>query len=134
MNNSMKSLIVFLSVLVLINFTGCSKDVVKNGVVSKLSDGQITLAVIVEAKEGKEQELKKALMALVEPTRNEKGCIHYVLHTDPKDDSRFMFYENWENVELWNAHLNSAHIKAFGDKAGDLVANSLDVTNWKIYE
>jgi quinol monooxygenase YgiN len=134
MKNSMKSLLLILSALVLIQFSGCSQGVVKDGVVTKLNDGQITLAVIIEAKEGKEAELKKALLAIVEPTRAEKGCLHYVLHTDPKDDGRFMFYENWENVELWNDHLNSPHIKAFGEKAGELVANQLDVTNWVIYE
>lgn len=134
MKNSLKILIVFLSALVLVQFTGCSKDEVKDSVVTKLSDGQFTLAVLIESKEGKEEELKKELIALVEPTRNEKGCIYFVLHTDPKDNSRFLFYENWENVELWNAHLNSTHIKAFGAKAGDLVANTLDVTNWKIFE
>lgn len=134
MKNSFKTIIVFLSALVLIQFAGCSKEVIKSNEITKLSDGQISLAVIVEAKEGKEKELKNALIALVEPTRNEKGCIHYVFHTDPGNDSRFMFYENWESKELWDAHLNSPHLKAFGEKAGDLVANTLDVTNWKIFE
>ncbi len=73
-------------------------------------------------------------IGLLEPTRNEKGCIDYILHTDPEDNSRFMFYENWENKELWNLHLGSPHIKAFGEKISDKLAEPLDLTNWKIYE
>jgi quinol monooxygenase YgiN len=107
---------------------------VKSNDIKKFSDAQISLAVIIEAQEGKEDELRKALIALIEPTRKEKGCINFVLHTDPANKGRFMFYENWENKELWNAHLNSPHITAFGNAAGNLVANTLDLTNWKIYE
>ena len=139
MKNSFNTLLVFLSALILIQFTGCSQEVKeveveKDCVTTKITEGQFSLSVYIEAKEGKEEELKKELIALVEPTRNEKGCLYYVLHTDPNDSGRFLFYENWENAELWDAHLNSDHIKAFGAKAGDLVANELDVTNWIIHE
>ena len=47
---------------------------------------------------------------------------------------RFMFYENWESKELWDLHLDTPHIKAFGENIGPLVAEPLDVTNWKLYD
>ena len=90
MKNSMKSLLVILSALVLIQFSGCSQEVAKDSVVTKLTEGQFTLSVYIEAIEGKEDELKKELIALVEPTRKEKGCIYYVLHTDPNNKCSIM--------------------------------------------
>lgn len=119
-----------LVLLFFFQFSGCTKEVVKNTEISKISENQISLAVIVKAKDGREEELKKALIALVGPTRKEEGCINYTFHIDPNDKSRFMFYENWESKKLLDAHLNAPHIKAFGEKAGELVANTLDLTNW----
>ena len=134
MKSYLQSLAVMIFILSSVQFTGCSKEVVKSHEITKLSDAQITLAVFIQAQEGKEAELRKALIALIEPTRKEKGCINFVLHTDPADNGRFLFYENWENKKLWEEHLNSPHIMAFGNEAGNLVANKLDLTNWKIYE
>jgi quinol monooxygenase YgiN len=121
-----------------VQFTGCAQpepqpEPQKTQII-KHSDGQISLAVIVKAKEGHEETVRNACIGLLEPTRKEKGCINYTLHMDPNDKGRFMFYENWENEELWGKHLDSPHIKAFGENIGPLVAEELDVTNWKLYD
>ncbi|WP_299970393.1 antibiotic biosynthesis monooxygenase [uncultured Roseobacter sp.] len=36
-------------------------------------------------------------------------------HGDPK---YFMFYENWQNRDLWQTHMNNDHLKAFQDATG----------------
>ena len=77
----------------------------------KQADGQLSLAVVIKAKEGHEEAVKKGCIGLLEPTRKEKGCINYTLHMDPNDKGRFMFYENWESKELWDIHLATPHIK-----------------------
>ena len=131
------TLILFLLTSI-VQFTGCAQPEPlpqpKTTQIIKHSDGQISLAVIVKAKEGHEETVKNACIGLLEPTRKEKGCINYTLHMDPNDKGRFMFYENWENEELWGAHLDSPHIKAFGENIGPLIAEELDVTNWKLYD
>ena len=106
----------------------------KKTMIVKQADGQLSLAVIIKAKEGHEETVKNACIGLLEPTRKEKGCINYTLHMDPNDNGRFMFYENWESKELWDIHLNQPHIKAFGDNIGPLLAEPLDLTNWKLYD
>ena len=30
-----------------------------------------------------------------------------------------MFYENWETRELWQAHMETPHLKAFQETAGE---------------
>jgi len=129
-----KYLEILISLIVLSQLIGCAQDDVKSSEITKMSDAQISLAVIIEAKEGNEEEVKNACIGLLEPTRNEEGCINYTLHIDPTNKGRFMFYENWENKELCDAHLKTAHIKKFGTKTEGLLANQLDVTNWVIYE
>ena len=126
--------ICLLTLVVTIQFTGCAEPEANKTVIVKQSDGQLSLAVVIKAKEGHEDAVRKGCIGLLEPTRKEKGCINFTLHMDPNDNGRFMFYENWENAELWGAHLEAPHIKAFGDNIGPLIAEPLDVTNWKLYD
>lgn len=56
-----------------------------------------------------ESELKK----LIPITRAEEGCIQYDLHQDNEDPAHFLFYENWESRELWQAHMGNQHLKDY---------------------
>ena len=47
---------------------------------TELENGMITVIATLEAKEGKEEALEKALSQIIEPTRKEGGCINYDLH------------------------------------------------------
>ena len=55
-------------------------------------DGSL-VAVVAElvAKPGKEEELRRELLALVEPTRREEGCVQYDLHVSTEERGRFVF-------------------------------------------
>jgi quinol monooxygenase YgiN len=74
------------------------------------------------AKPGKEKELRQALLALVGPTRKEKGFVNYDLHVDNENPAHLFFFENWTSKALLDAHLAAPHLKAFEAKAGDLLA------------
>ena len=67
----------------------------------------------IQAKEDRVEFLRSELQKLVEPTLTEKGCIQYDLHQDNNDPSVFLFFEIWENRELWQAHMESEHLKAY---------------------
>ena len=58
----------------------------------------LTVIARMRAKPGKEQELRDALEALVEPTSTEKGYVNYDLHQGVEDPGWFFFYENWESA------------------------------------
>ena len=47
------------------------------------------------------------------PTLAEAGGLQYDLHQDNEQPAHFMFYENWESRELWQAHMNSEHLKQY---------------------
>ena len=72
----------------------------------------IILAQITAAP-GKEELLRSELDKLVAPTRAEEGCVQYDLHEDNDRPGFFVFYEIWENRELWQAHMNQPHLAAY---------------------
>lgn len=73
----------------------------------------LTILAQVTAVEGKEDFLRAELEKLIPPTRTEEGCLQYDLHVDTGNPGFFMFYENWESRELWQAHMNAPHLQAY---------------------
>ena len=93
---------------------------------------KITVLALCKAKPGLEEEVKRELMALQGPTRSEEGCINYDLHQSQEDPSRFMFYENWKSQEDLDKHLQRPYLKAFQEKAGDLLTEPTNITLHKM--
>jgi len=81
----------------------------------------LTVVAEMKAKPGKEDALRQALLALVEPTRKEEGCVQYDLHEHIAEPGRFVFYENWSSAEHLAKHAASEHLKRFGAIRGDLL-------------
>ena len=59
------------------------------------------------------EQVKTALKNLIPDTLQETGCLQYDLHQNNNNPAHFLFYEKWESRELWQKHMNAAHIKAF---------------------
>lgn len=57
--------------------------------------------------------VKAELLKLIPITLAEEGCLQYDLHQDNEHPAHFMFYENWTSRELWQAHMNAAHLKQY---------------------
>ena len=93
---------------------------------------QVTVLALFKAKSGLEEEVKRELMALQGPARSEEGCINYDLHQSKENPSRFMFYENWKSQEDLDKHLQMPYLKAFREKAGDLLAEPTSMTLHKM--
>lgn len=71
---------------------------------------KLTIVARIETLPGQQARVKSELLKLVEPTLREPGCLQYDLHQDNDDPTVFLFYENWQNRELWRSHMNSRHI------------------------
>jgi quinol monooxygenase YgiN len=81
----------------------------------------LTVIAYMKAKPGKEDELRQALTALIEPTRAESGYVNYDLHESVEQPGLFFFYENWESPEHLDAHLETPHLVDFAGRTGDLL-------------
>ncbi|PSB05277.1 putative quinol monooxygenase [Merismopedia glauca] len=73
------------------------------------------------------EEAKALLIGLVEPTRQESGCIRYELLQNLSDPTEFTFIEEWESEAALNAHLSSAHISQAFAQVPLLIASGPDI-------
>lgn len=76
---------------------------------------ELTVIAHLRAIDGQIEETKAFLTGLVDPTRQEAGCIEYWLHQDNEDPAEFTFYENWVSREAWDQHMEMPHLQAFAD-------------------
>ena len=76
--------------------------------------------------------VKSVLMGIMEPTRNEEGCISYELLHNEEDLTDFTFVEEWEDRTVLEAHLASAHIKAAASQLKGLVAAEPDIRIYRL--
>ena len=88
---------------------------------------QLTIVARIEANPEKIDLVKSELLKLIEPTLQEAGCLQYDLHQDNDDPAVFLFYENWESRELWQAHMNNTHLAEYARATeGAVVAFTLN--------
>jgi quinol monooxygenase YgiN len=76
-----------------------------------MSNHQIRVIATLIGKPGFSEKLKSILISLVEPTRQEEGCIQYELLQNQEVPEEFTFYEIWETQEHLNSHLASKHLQ-----------------------
>ena len=74
-----------------------------------------TLIIVAKilAKEGKVDLVKNELLKLIDVTRAEEGCINYDLHEDNENKNLFLFYEKWASRDLWQKHMQNAHLAEY---------------------
>ena len=84
----------------------------------------------ITPKSGKEGELKAVLFALIDPTRNEEGCIQYVLHRDI-ESGHFTFIEEWTSEAALDEHFETEHIKT-ALAAFEEFAEEVDVRKYEV--
>lgn len=88
-----------------------------------MNSNLLTVVAEITAKPGKEEDLRAALLALVEPTRKEEGCVEYDLHVSTDSPGAFVFYENWTSREALDRHLASPHLERFKARMDELLAS-----------
>lgn len=96
-----------------------------------MSKTTIRVVARVVALPEKVDQVKSILLALIEQTRPEKGCITYELLQNQSDATDFTFVEEWESQALLNEHLNSTHITQASSQLNGLIAAEPDI---RIYQ
>jgi len=71
----------------------------------------LTIVANIEAKKNKIDFIKEELLKLIAATKAEEGCIEYRLQQDNQNPEFFLFFEIWENRELWQKHMDSEHLQ-----------------------
>ncbi|MDD2318949.1 MAG: putative quinol monooxygenase [Geobacteraceae bacterium] len=74
---------------------------------------KIVVLARVKARQDSMETVKCELLNMVEPTRNEAGCIDYQLHQDTEDPAVFVFYETWESAAALEKHKETDHYRHY---------------------
>jgi quinol monooxygenase YgiN len=97
-----------------------------------MPEEKLTVVATFKAKEGLEDEVRQALMALVAPTRSEPGCINYDLHQSADDPSTLMLYENWTSKKDLDEHLAMPYLKDILAKADKILVEPVKITFYQM--
>ena len=95
----------------------------------------MSLRVVARIKARSEtvSEVRELLSSLVEPTRQESGCITYELLQNREDPTDFTFVEEWESEEALASHAVSDHLKAIRAKLKSVAEGPPDIrTYWLV--
>lgn len=75
---------------------------------------ELFMVVSLRAKKGKEEELRRDLIAVVEPSRKDEGNLRYELFADEDNPAHFVFVEHWASAEAQHKHhTQGPHIQHF---------------------
>lgn len=96
-----------------------------------MNSKSLTVLAQVKARPGKEADVRRELLSLVEPSRKDAGCINYDLHQAINNPAMFMFHENWTSKALLDQHLQKPDLQAVLGRVGQMVAEPPEITLWE---
>jgi quinol monooxygenase YgiN len=92
----------------------------------------IHVIAVITAKPGQRDKVLAAFKDNVPAVRAEKGCIEYGATVDTDvfgsfqakfGDDTFVVLEKWESPDALKAHAATPHMKAYGAKTKEMIAN-----------
>lgn len=97
-----------------------------------MTDEKIVLIARLKVKKEAVEAAKRAALEIVEPSREEAGCLNYDFHQQLNDDAVFVWHETWANMAAIEAHGASAHFQEFSRKIESLTEEPLQLTFTKM--
>lgn len=58
---------------------------------------------------------------LVEPTREEPGCLRYALYRAKEQPDMWLLFEEWKSEDDLKAHVETPHMKAFLERSKEAI-------------
>jgi len=78
------------------------------------------IVALLNARPGKEDELRSLLLGMAPDCRGEPGCLRWDVWQDPGAPSAFVLDELYTDTAAITAHRETAHFKAYLSRIGDL--------------
>jgi quinol monooxygenase YgiN len=98
---------------------------------SNNESSHIRVIVLINAKEGKREELLKLLVPLVDPPRKREGNLIYTFNSSIDNPNELLFDEVWDTRESYNKHYESNESVALRSKIYDLVSRPIEFKIFK---
>jgi quinol monooxygenase YgiN len=74
---------------------------------------EVVVIVTLQAKAGREEEMREVLTSGSAATHEEDGCVKYAMHQGVDDPARFALVECWGSREQLDAHLALPEVQDF---------------------
>lgn len=81
---------------------------------------------------GEEEELIATLLALIEPSRAEAGCLRYDLVRSEDGSGELVFIEEWASEEALELHRQTEHLRAAKEKVQASIGAEPRVQTYKL--
>lgn len=92
-----------------------------------MASDEIRLVVLFRPKAVHSARLRRAVQALVAPTRCEQGCIEYRLHEVLGDTDELLLYEAWASQGDLDRHLETPALRSFVASLDEMLAEPLNI-------
>ena len=86
----------------------------------------VVLSVIWMAKAGQEVQVAELFGKLQTQSRNEPGCLMYVVHRHRTDARRFFLYEQYKDDAALEVHKSAPHFLEYAKKALPRIADRIE--------
>ena len=90
----------------------------------------LVLNVHFTAKPGRADDMRAVLLAMVEPTLAEAGCVGYELFFHAADSTRAVLLEEWVDQAALMAHFETPHMQSCIAAMADILAEPLRARNF----
>jgi len=129
----MKSIKLLLQILPFLTFLLFACQNPQQEIMSKENNQNLIVLVKYKTQASKSEEAIAALTKLIEAVKSEPYFIKIIMHSDPKDHTNILLYEEWSNEAYYNdGHMKTAHIKQFIEDSRVFLAAPPEITQWKI--
>lgn len=85
--------------------------------------------VSLKVKEGKREEVERALQSIVPEVKEEEGTLKYILHRCPEDPDKLIIYEKYRDKTAFDRHSANPNLQGLQENLGPLLAGppALDI-------
>ena len=98
---------------------------------SNKQSSQIRVIVLINAKEGRRQELLDLLVPLVDPPRKREGNLIYTFNSSIENPNELLFDEVWDSKDSYDKHYQSQESVALRSKIQELVSRPIEFKQFK---
>ena len=98
---------------------------------SNSNSSNIRVIVLIDAKEGKKQEIMNLLVPLIDPPRKREGNLAYTFNYSIENPNELLFDEVWDSKDSYDRHYQSNDSVDLRSKLQDLVAKPIEFKMFK---
>ena len=105
----------------------------KHEYMNKENNHNLIVLVKYKTQTSKSEEAIASLTKLIEAVKSEPNFIKITMHSDLKDQTNILLYEEWSDEAYCNGdHMKTAYIQQFMEDSRAFLAGTPEITQWKI--